>query len=67
MQFGDARWSLCGPGWPPGAARGLPGGYRAKKNVLESLKNRAFCSLAARGGVWGVPPSILVKNGPQWC
>ena len=49
VQFGDARWSLGGPGWSPGAARGLPGGYRAIMNVSESLGKGVFCPLAPRG------------------
>ena len=40
MQFGGARWS-------PGAARGLPGGYRAQNEGLRKF---------------GAPPYIIVKN-----
>ena len=38
MQFGGAMWSLGGPGWSPGAARGLPGGFRAQKEYVGKLR-----------------------------
>ena len=59
MQFGGARWSLGGPGWSPGAARGFPGGFGEQN---ECFRNGVFGPLAPREGVWGVPTSIIVRN-----
>ena len=42
MQFGGARWSLGGPGWPPSAAGGLPGGYREKNESFRKFGKRCF-------------------------
>ena len=59
MQFGGARWSLGGPGWSPGAARGFPGGFGEQN---ECFRNGVFGPLVPREGVWGVPTSIIVRN-----
>ena len=50
MQFGGARWSLGGPGWSPGAARGFPGGFGEQN---ECFRNGVFGPSAPREGVWG--------------
>ena len=42
MHFGGARWSLGVPGWCPGTARGLPGGFRAHKECLEKFRKLCF-------------------------
>ena len=49
MHFGGARCSLGGPGWSPGAARGLPGGFRAQNECIRKLRKMCFCTLASRG------------------
>ena len=55
MQFGGARWSLGGPGWSPGAARGLPCGFRVQKECFGKLRKRYFLLPGAnRGGFLGV-------------
>ena len=42
MHLGGARWSLGVPGWCPGTARGLPGGFRAHKECLEKFRKLCF-------------------------
>ena len=59
MQFGGARWSLGGPGWSPGAARGFPGGFGGQN---ECFRNGVFGPLVPREGVLWDPTSILVRN-----
>ena len=59
MQFGDARWSLGGPGWSQGAARRFPGGFGEQN---ECFRNGVFGPLVPREGVLGVPTSIIVRN-----
>ena len=59
MQFGGARRSLGGPGWSPGIARGLPGCNRAQNEGFIKFGKRCFWP---PGGVWGVPPYIIVRN-----
>ena len=53
MTFGDARWSLGGLGWSPGAAKGYLVVIGHKINVLESLGKRCFWPSGAKRGVWG--------------
>ena len=54
-QFGGARWSLGGPGWSPGAARGLPGGFGAQKECFGKLRKSSFLPPGANsGGFLGV-------------
>ena len=60
MQFGGARQSLGGPGWSPGAARGLPGGYRAQTEGFRKFGKRCFLPpWHQEGGFGGDPPPIL--------
>ena len=59
MQFGGARWSLGGPGWSPGAARGFPVVFGEQN---ECCRNGVFGPLVPREGVLGVPTSIIVRN-----
>ena len=51
MQFGDARWSLGGPGWYSGTARGLPGGYRAQNECFGKFGKRCFLPPDGKRGV----------------
>ena len=62
MHFGGARQSLGGPGWCPGAARGLPGGFRAHKECLDKFKQMCFLPLAEKWGGWGIPIYVLVRK-----
>ena len=64
MQFGGARWSLGGPGWSPGAARGFPGGFGEQN---ECFRNGVFGPPAAKRGGLGVPTSIIVRNLTPQC
>ena len=52
MQFVGARWSLGGPRWSPGAARGLFGGYKAQNECLKKFEKGCFWP---PGGGLGVP------------
>ena len=71
MQFGDARWSLGGPGWSPGTARGLPGGYRSQNECFRKFGKRCFWPPGTkRGGLGGILPPfegarILAARGRQ--
>ena len=65
MQFGDARWSLGGPGWSPGTARGLPGGYRSQNECFRKFGKRCFWPPGTkRGGLGGILPPILGRTRP---
>ena len=65
MQFGGARWSLGGPGWSPGAARGFPGGFGEQN---ECFRNGVFGPLVLREGVWGGSYlNYSEESDPQWC
>ena len=55
MQVGGARWSLGGPGWSLGAARGLPGGFRAQNECLKKWRKSHFAPWCQDGWVLGVP------------
>ena len=68
MQFGDARWSLGGHGWPPSAARGLPGGYRAQNESFRMFGKRCFLSPDGKmGGLVGFSLHLGEELDPQWC
>ena len=61
MQFGGARWSLGVPGWCPGTARGLPGGFWAQKECVGKLRKKVFLApWHQEGWVLGVPLYVLV-------
>ena len=60
MQFGGARWSLGGPGWSPGAARGFPGGFGEQN---ECFRNGVFGPPAPRGGFSRLYPALGVRKG----
>ena len=65
MQFDDARWSLGGPGWSPGTARGLPGGYRSQNECFRKFGKRCFWPPGTkRGGLGGILPPILGRTRP---
>ena len=50
-------WCQAVTGWSPGAARGLPGGYRGQTvGFREKLVKGVFCPLAPRGGFGGSSP-----------
>ena len=68
MEFGDARWSLGGPGWYPGTARGLPGGYRAQNESFRKFGKRCFLPPdGKRGGLVGFSLHYGEELDPQWC
>ena len=42
MLFGDARFSLGGPRWSPGAARGLHSAFGVKNECFSKFENKCF-------------------------
>ena len=65
MQFNDARWSLGGPGWSPGVARGLPSGFQAEMGCFcllckkpRGIKRGFGGSSPILGHTW--PPGVSI-------
>ena len=65
---GGARWSLGGPRCSPGAAQGLPDGFRAQNECVRKLKNVVFGPLAPRSvGFRGFVLHYSEESGPMRC
>ena len=65
MQFDNARWSLGGPGWSPGVARGLPGGYGVQNECFCKFGKRCFLApWREEGGLGGSSPHYRAYLAP---